>query len=211
MQPDALLPPLALVAGARGKTAVVQALARIADAAGLLAGVITRTGAEVLDVPAVHALLEDPRIRIAFVECPNALLIGHGAPVAQANVAVVTNLMGGAEADAVFAITRTIATGGRVVLNADDPQVAARGRELPKPLVWFATSGQHPTVARHVEAGGDACFVHEGQLVLVRQRRGVALRPAAGLHAHDLANALAAAAAALALGIHPRAIARGLT
>jgi cyanophycin synthetase len=74
-----------------------------------------------------------------------------------------------------------------------------------------------PRVARHLRRGGRAVVVEDGWLVA---RSGATRRPIVavdeipaalfGLARHNVANALAAAAGALALGVHVEAVAAGL-
>ncbi|PCC69779.1 UDP-N-acetylmuramyl tripeptide synthase [Nannocystis exedens] len=90
---------------------------------------------------------------------------------------------------------------------------------FPAPVVWFSRDPQHPQLVRHRAAGGEVWFVSAaGQLT--RGRGGepdvavVALDELpfcfGGAATHNVANALAAAALAAALGLPDPAIAAGL-
>jgi len=89
------------------------------------------------------------------------------------------------------------------VLNADDPEVLARTRGTPGRRAHFSRRGP-------VREGA---YLAEGQIVLARGGRGEAVAPAASLRlpgAHNLENALAAVAAAAAIGAPPSAMAGAL-
>ncbi|MFY0538572.1 glutamate ligase domain-containing protein [Nannocystis pusilla] len=90
---------------------------------------------------------------------------------------------------------------------------------FPAPVVWFSRDPQHPQLQRHRAAGGEVWFVSAaGQLT--RGRGGeadvavVAIDELpfcfGGAATHNVANALAAAALAAAVGLPDAAIAAGL-
>jgi UDP-N-acetylmuramoylalanine--D-glutamate ligase len=90
------------------------------------------------------------------------------------------------------------------VLNADDPEVANWGAYTSGRVIWFSLRG---------EPEGDAAFVDGHQLVvrLGGQEEVVAVRDMLRLPGrHNTANALAAAAAALACGVQPWQVAEAL-
>jgi len=92
-----------------------------------------------------------------------------------------------------------------LVFNADDPVVAGLAAEAPGRTVAFSVTGGAATGYRLVDAAtGPSLVAPDGtELVPVR---------ALAHHApHDLANALAAAALALDLGVDPAAVSRALT
>lgn len=183
--------PLALVTGTNGKSTTVRLLAQIAREAGLVPGISStdwvRVGDEILDrgdysgPVAARMVLRDRRTEIAILETARGGMLRRGLGVARADAAVITNIaedhlgefgVGDLQGlvDAKFTIARSISD-GRLVLNADDPAVLERGRTLAKPLLWVSLDPQHPTLVRHVGAGGDACFVENGTIVLVRRKK----------------------------------------
>jgi cyanophycin synthetase len=107
--------------------------------------------------------------------------------------------------------------GGAVVLNAEDPLLVERAAAAPVPVVWFSLDPAHPVATGHLDAGGRAAICEDGWLVLAEgtTRRRIARVedvPAAvnGAARHNVANALAALAAAAVLGVPPEAMARAL-
>jgi cyanophycin synthetase len=102
------------------------------------------------------------------------------------------------------------------VLNADDPLVSGL-RGLGGPVWYFSLRPRTRRIKGHLARGGRAYLYDEGWLVEAdreRRRRIVAAAevPATvqGLARHNVANALAAAAAARALGATPDQVAEGL-
>ncbi|MBZ5713566.1 Mur ligase family protein [Nannocystis pusilla] len=91
--------------------------------------------------------------------------------------------------------------------------------EFPAPVVWFSRDAAHPQLLRHRAAGGEVWFVSAAG-ALTRGRGAepdVPIVPIAelpfcfgGAATHNVANALAAAALASALGLSDEAIAAGL-
>jgi UDP-N-acetylmuramoylalanine--D-glutamate ligase len=91
----------------------------------------------------------------------------------------------------------------RAVLNADDPEVLARAQRARARRVHFSRRGPVR----------DGAFVADGQILLGRDGRATPVCPAAALRipgAHNLENALAAAAAAAEIGAAPAAVAAAL-
>jgi UDP-N-acetylmuramyl tripeptide synthase len=126
-------------------------------------------------------------------------------------------------ADTKLVVARVVHEGGRVVLNAEDEVlVAAAHRAMESgliraPLTWFSLDARHPGVLRHLESGGDACALLDGELVLWQGGRriggiGVDEVPIAlgGAASFNVRNSLAALAVAAALGWPLEAIAAGL-
>jgi cyanophycin synthetase len=106
---------------------------------------------------------------------------------------------------------------GMVVLNADDPLVAAVARRVQAPVCLFSLRPRSRVVVRHLARGGRAMVLDDGWLV---ECEGSARTPVMravdapstllGLARHNVANALAAAAGARALGASIEQVAAGL-
>jgi cyanophycin synthetase len=117
-------------------------------------------------------------------------------------------------------ICRITRPDGSVILNGDDRYVAAVARRVRARVVLFSTAAEVPTaVRRHLAGGGRAYLVRDGSLVEVdgaddpgRSIARVRDIPVAvgGLARHNVANALAAAAGARALGATLADVGRGL-
>jgi cyanophycin synthetase len=226
--------PIALVTGSNGKTTVVRLLAAMAAEAGRVEGTTTTDGvslqgrfleeSDFSGPSGARMLLRRPEVETAVLETARGGLLRRGLAVKHACVAVVTNIAADhlgefgvqtlAElAETKLLVTRAVAGGGRVVLNADDSVLAGAGERIAAELAWFTLDPANPIVRAHVQGGGTAAMLDGSSLVLIERGKRTTLASAdtmpialGGAARHNLANALAAAAAAGALGIDHRAI-----
>jgi len=181
---------------------------------------------------AARTVLRHPEVELAVLEVARGGILRRGLAVDRCDAAVITNvsddhlgdhgvhdLQTMARVKAVVA--RVVAPGGRVVLGADSPplvELVASGHPFPAPLVWFALRHDHPQLLAHRAQSGEAWFVSPaGALTRARGAAEQALVPVAelpfcfaGAAHHNVANALAAAALAGALGLPDAAIVAGL-
>ena len=216
--------PVLLVTGSNGKTTTTRLLAAMAAASGHCAGLSSTEGVVVggeTVVPTDYAgpmgarlVLRDRRVTLAVLETARGGILRRGLAVRRADAAVVTNVAEdhfgdfGVDsladlADAKLVTARVIPPPGPVVLNADDPTLAARGAALGRPVTWFSLDADAPLVRNALAAGGSACFLDRGLLVMAEGARrdtvaAVAELPmtAGGAARYNIANALAATAAA---------------
>lgn len=230
--------PAALITGTNGKTTTVRLLAAIAAAAGKCAGVSSTDwlamGSELLDRDdyagpgGARRVLRDPRCEVAILETARGGLLRRGLAVAQARVGLITNIapdhLGeyGIDtvddlADVKWSITRALGPDGVLVLNAEDPQLMKRAPRSPAPVTLFSLSPKAPAFVEHLARGGAGFTLRRGSLLRVRGGQsesflGVKRMPLSygGVARHNIANALAAAAVAEALGFDLATIARGL-
>jgi cyanophycin synthetase len=231
--------PTALVTGSNGKTTVVRMLAAMLEETGRAVGTTSTEGVSVQGVSLAEGdfsgpsgarlLLRRPEVEAAVLETARGGLLRRGLSVDRAQVAVVTNVADDhlgefgiqtmAElADVKLLVARAVQPGGAVVLNAEDPLLVERAAELPVPVVWFALDPAHPVIVPHLSAGGRAAVCADGFLVLAEgttRRRVLAVNdvPAAvnGAARHNVANALAALAAAAVMGVSAEPMARALS
>ncbi len=228
--------PVAMVTGTNGKSTTVRMLAGILRAAGMAPGNSSTDGI-VVDGELVEAgdwsgpgggrtVGRDRRVGAMVLETARGGLLRRGLPLARADVAVVTNVAAdhlgeyGIEtvddlARAKLILAKGVRDDGVLVLNAEDDRLVDRAPD--QPTVWFSVDPTAPALVAAMGGGATTWSVEDATLV----RRGpggttsvVAVDdvPATygGAAAHNVANALAAAAAAAVLGIPPTAIAEGL-
>lgn len=178
-------------------------------------------------------VLGDRSVEAAVLETARGGIVRRGLGYDRADVAVVTNItrdhLGVDDTESVddlvdikSLVAEEIRRGGHVVLNAEDEAsagIAGRPgvRERDPVLRYFALSPDAPVLARHLGGGGAGYSVRDGWLTEARGDRRTPILPAAevagsfGGHArHVIANALAAAAAARALGVPVEVVARAL-
>ncbi|MFP5356208.1 MAG: glutamate ligase domain-containing protein, partial [Gemmatimonadota bacterium] len=169
-------------------------------------------------------VLRDQHVTAAALETARGGMLRRGLAINRATAAVVTRVapdhMGeyGVHdlrtlGEAKLIVARVVIPGGRVVLNADDPTLVALARTVNTPITWFSLDPDSATVAAHVAAGGDACVLRDGTLWFVAPGGNASLGLAAdmpltlgGAARYNVANALAASAAALAMGVPADAV-----
>lgn len=221
--------PIALITGSNGKTTVVRLLAAMAKTAGRSAGMSSTEGVTVGDRRVAEGdysgpegsrhVLRHPEVEVAVLETARGGLLRRGLPVERADVAVVTNIAAdhlgefGVRsleelAETKLLVARAVDARGRVVLNADDATLVQAAAGVRAPVVWFSTDFANPLVWRHVDSGGQAALLDGESLALLGNGRRELLGrvadipvAAGGAARYNLANALAAAAAAVGLGI----------
>jgi len=227
--------PYALITGTNGKTTTSRLLASIVEAAKLTPGISStdgvRVGNEVVDrgdwsgPGGARLVLRDRRTEFGILETARGGMLRRGLAVESAPVAAVLNVgedhlgewgVGSLEglAETKFIVTRVAEV---VVLNADDPVVAALGEELPQPIVWFSLDPNSELIQLHLESGGGACVLEDDKLWLCLGQKRTELLSVAdvpvtlgGAARYNIANALAAAAIAALSGIESKFIRKGL-
>ena len=230
--------PVVLVTGTNGKTTTVRLLASMVRAAGVVVGTTStdrvEVDGEVLDQGdcsgpgGARTLLRDRRVEVAVLETARGGILRRGLAVTRADAAAVTNVAAdhlgefgvndlAALAEAKLVPARVVRPHGRVVLNADDPELRARTGNFGAPVVWFSLDPDQPGFDDLLVSGYAGCTLEEGELVRYgEERRQVIARvdevPIAfgGAARHNLANALCAIGLAGALGLSLDAMREGL-
>jgi len=205
--------PVVGVTGSNGKTTVKE----------MLAAILERTGPGLKTTGNLNNLIGLPQMllqlngghhwgvlemgmsepgeidRLAEIAMPQAGIITNAFPAHLASMGSVA-----AVAKAKGELFRRLPAGGCAVFNADDPLIS----HCPSPDgVRRLSFGLHGAEVSAAEIGKGGRYGQEFTLVLPGERLPIRLR-ALGLH--NVANALAAAAAASALGVEPQLIRAGL-
>ena len=231
--------PVISISGTNGKSTVTRMVAHVLGRAGRRVGMTTSDGI-VVDGRMVDpgdwtgpggaaAILGRGDVDVAVLETARGGILLKGVGYASNEASVLTNVssdhldMQGIhtlpELAAVKAtICRITKPGGWVVLNADDPHVAAVAGLVGAQIAFFSTDPEPSAVLRaHLDAGGRAYLLRRATLVEVeagatRPIVGVDEIPATlgGLARHNVANALAAAGGARAMGATLGQVADGL-
>lgn len=178
-------------------------------------------------------VLADRSVEVAVLETARGGLLRRGLGYDWSDVAVITNITAdhlgqdGIEdlEDLVWIkslVAERVRDGGTLVLNADDPETVALG-ELERvdaarlSVVYYSLDPASATLARHLEAGGRGVSVVDGEIVSLDGRERRAIVQVSEVDAADggalrfqLANALAATAAAEAMAVPTATIAEAL-
>ncbi len=230
--------PVIQVTGTNGKTTTVRLLAHLVRSAGKMVAYSSTDGVYGTDGSLVEAgdysgfggaeraLAEHPDI--AVLETARGGILLRGIGVLHNDVAVVTNIsedhlgLHGVEtldqlAEVKATITKITRAQGWVVLNADDPRVLAMRRGARGKLWLFTRDPDHPSIPGVLERGGRVTTIYDGALNWLEghdSHRLVGLidipSTLAGLSSVYTQNAMAAATAALAIGLPERDVVRGL-
>ncbi len=230
--------PLAMVTGTNGKSTTVRLTAAIAAAAGHTVGQSSsdwvRVGDEIIDEgdysgpSGARQAVRDPRVDLAVLEVARGGLLRRGLAIPRADACAITNVSAdhlgeygvvdlASLVEAKFLIAKAVRPGGRLVLNADDPELVRYSVHFPGEITWFSLCPAERGISAWLAAGGEAAYLDDGQLVLAkgnvrREVLSVTDLPIGlkGAARYNLANALAAIALASALGLPHEAMARGL-
>ena len=229
--------PVISVTGTNGKTTTVRLVAHIVRSAGRQVaysstdgvyrdGELVKQGDYSGFGGAATALAQEPDV--AVLETARGGILLRGIGVLHNDVAVVTNVsedhldLHGVRtldqlAEVKATITRITRPEGWDVLNADDPRALAMRRGATGRLWLFSLEHDHPAVRDVLAEGGRATVPLDGAITVLEghdARPLVALidvpMTLAGISSIYVQNALAATAAALAVGLPERAVARGL-
>ena len=178
-------------------------------------------------------VLGDPGVQAAVLETARGGTLRRGLGYDWTDVGVLTNItadhlgqdgIGSIEdlAHVKALVAERVRDGGTLVLNADDPWVRSlvdrpRVRADRKRIVWFGLDPGNPVLAAHLGRGGIAYLLEDGWLVQATgARRSPLLRLGelpggyAGAAPYAAANALAAVAAARAMGAAHATVVDGL-
>jgi cyanophycin synthetase len=231
--------PVASVTGTNGKTTTTRLLGHMGMAAGLVTAWSSTEGVvvqgEVVEAgdysgPAGgRQVLTTPGVQLAILETARGGLLRKGMGISCNDVSVVTNVSAdhlgeqGIEtvdqlAEVKAIVTRITKATGWVVLNGDDPRVWAMHAGI-KARPWvFSLDADSPALRESLAAGGRGVTVLDGDVVVLSPHADPDHLAAvldvpmtlSGLSEHNVANALAATAAALGLGLPREAVVHGL-
>ena len=234
--------PTALVTGSNGKTTTVRLIAACTEAAGwrpsaycctdgVFLGAQARVGGDYSGPEGARRVMRERSARAAVIETARGGILRRGIAVAQAQVALVTNVSAdhfgeyGIDdleglADVKLAVAGVVSAAGMLVLNADDVQLTSRAPVLARrfgrspTLGWFALDADLPALRAHREGGGATCGVRGGRLTLNQggaqyDLGAIAAMPLTveGSATYNIANLAGAALAATALGVPPTTVA----
>lgn len=231
--------PLVAITGTNGKSTTTRLLSHIATTAGKRVGMTNSDGiyvrGELIEAGdwtgfgGAGRILAEDGLDLAVLETARGGILLRGIGYTANDVAVVTNVsadhlgLQGIDtldelAEVKGTIVRITRRDGWAVLNAEDERVWGMRRWTRAGWYAFSLAPEAPGVRQALDAGGRAAVLRDGWLVLLRAgRRALRLAPVvelpvtfAGLSTYNVANALAASAAADALGIRPARIRDGL-
>ncbi|HEY2916144.1 MAG TPA: Mur ligase family protein [Candidatus Limnocylindrales bacterium] len=232
--------PVISISGTNGKSTTSRLVTRILRVAGRHVGTTTSDGVlidETMVEPGdwtgpggAREVLARDEVDVAVLETARGGLLLRGLGYESNDASILTNVssdhmdLQGVHtlpelAEVKATICRVTKPDGWVILNADDRWVRAVGRSVKARVALFTLEGDRSRpVARHLAAGGHAVLVRDG--VIGEAHGADDWRPIVavadvpitigGVARHNIANALAAAAGARALGASIEDVRRGL-
>ena len=231
--------PTAIVTGTNGKTTTVRIAKHILQTAGKNVGMSCTDWVSVNDhiidrddwsgPGGARMVLRQKDVDVAILETARGGLLRRGLGVNTANVSLITNIaedhLGDFGSHCVaellnvkWVISHAVANSGVLILNADDKLLVGKSRAFAGTIVWFSLDENNPVIRKHTENGGLAFVYEDNNLVRidgdVRElicSAGEVPITLAGTAAHNIANALGAAALTEQLGMSLADIRAGLT
>ncbi|MDR5892785.1 cyanophycin synthetase [Halomonas mongoliensis] len=230
--------PIAAVTGTNGKTTTVRLLSHLLRQSGRNVGMAC-TGAIEIDNHvilrgdysgplAAEIVLREPTVECAVLEVARGGIMRRGLGFDECDVGVLLNIasdhLGEHDIHTLDELARcktvvidAVRPGGTAVLNADDPRVLA-GREWARgDIIFFTLDPDSRSVRQHVREQGVAFTVNNERIVMRQGHVEAEVIPVVNVpitfegHARfNVANALAASAAAYALGLSIADIQMGL-
>jgi cyanophycin synthetase len=231
--------PVVAVTGTNGKTTTVRLLTHIIRSAGKTVAYSSTDGVYVDGAQVEKGdysgfggagmALSQREVEAAVLETARGGILLRGIGTMHNDVAVVTNVssdhlgLHGIQtldqlAEVKSTILRITKTDGWDVLNADDPRVLAMRRVARGRPFLFSRDPDHPALRAALAEHGRALTLIDDALSLLEPGRDprtlIALEDVpvtlAGISGHNVQNAMAAAAAALGLGLPEEAVVEGL-
>ncbi|GAA1156467.1 tetratricopeptide repeat protein [Ornithinicoccus hortensis] len=231
--------PVVSVTGTNGKTSTTRLLAHMSMTCGNRTGWSSTEGVFIQGDQVVAGdysgpsggrhVLADRSVQVGILETARGGLLLKGMGVAHNNVSVVTNVtadhLGTQGIDTVdqlaevkSIITRVTRKDGWVVLNGDDPRVRSMAASASGRIWMFSLHPDSPALRETLDKCGRGITVLEDAIVILRRdadpdrliRVLDVPMTLSGLSQHNIANALAATAAALALGLPREGVVEGL-
>ncbi|TWD83884.1 cyanophycin synthetase [Kribbella amoyensis] len=232
--------PVVAVTGTNGKTTTSRMIAHIGRAAGLHVGWSSTDGVyfdgelvkygDFSGPSGAGQVLSQPGIQLAVTETARGGILRRGVGVAYNDVSVVTNVtadhlgLGGIDtvdqlAEVKAVITHITRPRGWCVVNGDDPRTFAMRLGSPAKCWVFSRDPDSPSIRTVLDEGGRATTVLDGFITVLDQATDAeplvkvvdVPMTLSGLSHYNVENALAAASAALGLGLPRAAVIEGLT
>jgi cyanophycin synthetase len=231
--------PIVAVTGTNGKTTTAKLIAHALKYSGKKVGFAGTTGVEIDGVAVISGdysgpegsgiVLREPNVDHAVLEVARGGIIRRGLGFESCSVGILLNVdedhvgLDGVEDLEELALVKAtvieiVEDSGVSVLNADDPVVSGLMERAGGQLILFSLHPENQAIAHHLNSGGTAVVLQDGNVVIHSPKPSVHLISVleapitlGGVAAFNIANVLAAAAALHGLGIPVDMIRKGIS
>ncbi len=230
--------PIIAITGTNGKTTTTRLTAHIYRQTGKIVGYTTTDGVYIGEYLvekgdntgpySASMILKDPTVEVAVLETARGGMLRSGLAFDVCDIGVVLNVaadhLGIGDIDTIeqmakvkSVVAEVVNPNGYVILNADDPLVAAMAERVKAKVAYFSLSADNAIIQAHVRRGGLAAVYEDGYLCIVEGKWTLRVEKAinapvtmGGMAPFMIANALAALLAAFAQGVDIEQIRQGV-
>jgi cyanophycin synthetase len=230
--------PILAVTGTNGKTTTTRLLAHIYRQTGKNVGYTTTDAIYINEFLvekgdntgpySASVILKDPTVEVAVLETARGGILRSGLAFDTCDVGVVLNVaadhLGLGDINTIEqmakvkgVIAEVVNSQGYVVLNADDPLVAAMAENVTAKVAYFSMNPENPIILNQMRRDGLAAVYEDGYLSILEGKWTLRIEQAinvpgtmGGMAPFMIANALAASLAAFANGVDIELIRQGL-
>ncbi|MBD1825250.1 cyanophycin synthetase [Cyanobacteria bacterium FACHB-DQ100] len=221
--------PIIAITGTNGKTTTTRLIAHLFKQTNQVVGYTTTDGTYIGDYlvepgdntgpQSAQLILQDPTVEVAVLESARGGILRSGLAFNACDVGVVLNVaadhLGLGDINSIEEMARVKSVvaeaalpKGYVVLNADDPLVAAMASRVTAQIAYFSMNPQNELIRSHTQRGGLAAVYENGYLSILKGDWTLRIEQAinvpltlGGRAPFMIANALAASLAAFAQGV----------
>ncbi|MBA3045604.1 MAG: cyanophycin synthetase [Candidatus Thermoplasmatota archaeon] len=226
--------PIIAVTGTNGKTTTVRLISHILKYAGKSVGMCCTDGIEIGNQLVLEGdysgpsgashILTEPLVDHAVLEVARGGILRRGLGYDDSDVGVLLNIsadhlgLDGINtldelAELKSIVVETVKPEGVAILNADDERVMKCKDKIKSKIVLFSLNESNPALAVHTSNGGIVVTVKDGNLILRKGTLDMIIDRVSnipitfgGKAAFNIANAMAAVAAAYSVGIDIKSI-----
>ena len=230
--------PIIAVTGTNGKTTTTRLLAHIYRQTGKNVGYTTTDAIYINEFLvekgdntgpySASVILKDPTVEVAVLETARGGILRSGLAFDTCDVGVVLNVaadhLGLGDINTIEqmakvkgVIAEVVNSQGYVVLNADDPLVAAMAENVTAKVAYFSMNPENPIILNQMRRDGLAAVYEDGYLSILEGKWTLRIEQAinvpgtmGGMAPFMIANALAASLAAFVNGVDIELIRQGL-
>jgi cyanophycin synthetase len=230
--------PILAVTGTNGKTTTTRLLAHIYRQTGKNVGYTTTDAIYINEFLvekgdntgpySASVILKDPTVEVAVLETARGGILRSGLAFDTCDVGVVLNVaadhLGLGDINTIEqmakvkgVIAEVVNSQGYVVLNADDPLVAAMAENVTAKVAYFSMNPENPIILNQMRRDGLAAVYEDGYLSILEGKWTLRIEQAinvpgtmGGMAPFMIANALAASLAAFVNGVDIELIRQGL-